>query len=82
MQRNTLTNSKGCSKLRRNNDIQIAGISELTNMQANQRHVKEDGNMMINCEWEEATVPYLKYWHIKVKQSRYRSGVAQRVPGS
>ena len=28
------------------------------NLQANQRHVKEDENMMINCGWEEKTVPY------------------------
>jgi hypothetical protein len=64
MQRNTLTNCNGCSKLRRDIDSQITRISELTNLQAIQRHVKEDENMMIDCEWEEETVPYLKYWHI------------------
>jgi hypothetical protein len=54
-----MTNSKGCSMLRRNTDSLITRISELTDLQANQRRVKEDENMMINCEWEEATVPYL-----------------------
>jgi hypothetical protein len=68
MQRNTLTNSYGCSKLRRNIDIQV--ISELTNLQASQRHIKEDENMKINCGWEETTVSYLKYWYMPAENRR------------
>jgi hypothetical protein len=78
MQRNTLTNSNGCSKLRRNNDRQITRISELTNMQANQRHVKEDENMMTNCEWEETAVPYLKYWCMPA-ENRGNNGQPQDI---